>query len=151
MFGIGLPEMIVIFAVALIVVGPDKLPELAKSLAKGIMEMKKTVNQLKDNLAEEDETLNEVQKDLRKTANDLKERMLDTETNTWGPDTQENNTADKDNEIIEIEPENLRPWEVDAQTEPPPSDKEPDEETPKGTENTQPHIETEEQVSDIRK
>jgi sec-independent protein translocase protein TatB len=40
MFGIGLPEMIVIMAVALIVVGPDKLPELARSLAKGIGEIR---------------------------------------------------------------------------------------------------------------
>ena len=57
MFGIGLPEMIVIFAVALIVVGPDKLPGLARSLAKGIMEMKKTLNQFKENLTEENEEL----------------------------------------------------------------------------------------------
>ncbi|RUM38613.1 MAG: twin-arginine translocase subunit TatB, partial [Desulfobulbus sp.] len=47
MFGIGLPEMIVIMAVALIVVGPDKLPELARSLAKGLNEFKKTMNQVK--------------------------------------------------------------------------------------------------------
>ena len=42
MFGIGLPEMILIMALALIVVGPDKLPDLARSLAKTIMELKKT-------------------------------------------------------------------------------------------------------------
>ena len=35
MFGIGLPELILIMAVALIVVGPQKLPELAKALGKG--------------------------------------------------------------------------------------------------------------------
>ena len=68
MFGIGLPEMIVIFAVALIVVGPDKLPGLARSLAKGLMEMKKTLNQVKENLTQEGEALDSVQTDLRKTA-----------------------------------------------------------------------------------
>jgi sec-independent protein translocase protein TatB len=53
MFGIGLPEILIILAVALIVVGPDKLPELARSLAKGIMELKKTANSLRDNIQEE--------------------------------------------------------------------------------------------------
>lgn len=55
MFGIGLPELILIMAVALIVVGPDKLPELAKSLGKGIVELKKAASSLKDSLNEEDE------------------------------------------------------------------------------------------------
>lgn len=53
MFGIGLPELILIMAIALIVVGPEKLPELAKSLAKGIMELKKTAAGLKDSFKEE--------------------------------------------------------------------------------------------------
>ena len=52
MFGIGLPEMIVIFAVALIVVGPDKLPGLARLWAKGMMAMKRTLSQVKESLTE---------------------------------------------------------------------------------------------------
>jgi len=55
MFGIGFPELILIMAVALIVVGPDKLPELAKSLGKGIVELKKAASSLKDTLNEEEE------------------------------------------------------------------------------------------------
>jgi len=55
MFGIGLPELILIMAVALIVVGPEKLPELAKSLAKGVIELKKAANSLKESLNEDDE------------------------------------------------------------------------------------------------
>ena len=85
MFGIGLPEMIVIFAVALIVVGPDKLPGLARSLAKGVMEMKKTLNQLKDSINEEEGELNSVQKELRATADELKERMIDADPSNWHP------------------------------------------------------------------
>lgn len=53
MFGIGLPEFILILALALIVVGPEKLPDLAKTLAKQLMELKKTANALQDSLKEE--------------------------------------------------------------------------------------------------
>ena len=55
MFGIGLPELILIMAVALIVVGPEKLPELAKALGRGIVELKKAASSLKETLEEEDE------------------------------------------------------------------------------------------------
>ena len=53
MFGIGLPELIVILGLALIVVGPDKLPDLARSIAKGILELKKTAEDVKKGLAKE--------------------------------------------------------------------------------------------------
>ena len=58
MFGIGLPELILIMAVALIVVGPDKLPDLAKSLGKGIAELKKAASSLKESFDEEVESPN---------------------------------------------------------------------------------------------
>jgi Tat protein translocase TatB subunit len=56
MFGIGLPELILIMAVALIVVGPEKLPGLARSLAKGIAELKKATNTLKESLQDDDDS-----------------------------------------------------------------------------------------------
>ncbi len=55
MFGIGLPELILIMVVALIVVGPDKLPDLAKTLARQIVELKRAANSLKDSLSEDDD------------------------------------------------------------------------------------------------
>ena len=78
MFGIGLPELILIMAVALIVVGPDKLPELAKSLGKGIVELKKAASTLKESLHDEDEeTPAWDQQDIDKHPNKLLEAYKD--------------------------------------------------------------------------
>ncbi|MCX5815547.1 MAG: Sec-independent protein translocase protein TatB [Proteobacteria bacterium] len=53
MFGIGLPEILVILVVALIVVGPSRLPELAKSLGKAFNEFKRMADEVKDTIQEE--------------------------------------------------------------------------------------------------
>ena len=48
MFGIGMPELILILGLALIVLGPKKLPELAKTLGKGLAEFRRAADELKD-------------------------------------------------------------------------------------------------------
>jgi len=48
-----MPEMIMIFIVALLVVGPKKLPEIAKALGKGLGELKKSFQDVKDTVQEE--------------------------------------------------------------------------------------------------
>jgi len=50
MFGIGMAEMLLISALALIVFGPQKLPELARSLGKGFAEFKRATNDLKNTI-----------------------------------------------------------------------------------------------------
>lgn len=50
---IGMPELIIIFVIALIIFGPRKLPELGKSLGKSLAEFKRASNELKSTLEEE--------------------------------------------------------------------------------------------------
>ncbi len=114
MFGIGFPEMIVILVVALLVVGPDKLPELARSLAKGVNELRGAMNQIKESLNEESKDIRSVKDDLRQTAVQMKDKLL--EEDLGGP----RQPADEDT-VIEMEADlaeddSPRSWEEDAAT-----------------------------------
>jgi TatA/E family protein of Tat protein translocase len=54
MFGsIGMPELIIIFFIALIIFGPRKLPELGRSLGKSLGEFRRASNELRNTLEEE--------------------------------------------------------------------------------------------------
>src|SRR5204862_646721 len=50
---LGMPELIIIFVIALIIFGPRKLPELGRSLGKSLAEFKRASNELKSTLEEE--------------------------------------------------------------------------------------------------
>ena len=63
MFGIGLPELIIIMVIALIVIGPSKLPDLARALGKGMAEFRKATQEIKESL-DVDEDIQEVKRDL---------------------------------------------------------------------------------------
>ncbi len=52
MFGIGMQELIIIAIIALIIVGPKKLPDLAKSLGKGFNEFKRATDGITDDIKE---------------------------------------------------------------------------------------------------
>ncbi len=74
MFGIGMPEMILILAVALIVIGPKKLPDLAKSLGRAMGEFKKATSDLKDSMQIDSSDI----KDVKDTFEDLKDDINQT-------------------------------------------------------------------------
>ena len=55
MLDIGLSELLIILAVALIVLGPKKLPEIARSLGRGLAEFRRTSDDLRRSLFLEEE------------------------------------------------------------------------------------------------
>ncbi|HDR46187.1 MAG TPA: twin-arginine translocase subunit TatB [Geoalkalibacter subterraneus] len=50
MFGIGMPELLLILGLALIVIGPKKLPDVAKALGRGMAEFKRATEDLKNTI-----------------------------------------------------------------------------------------------------
>ena len=74
MFGIGLPEMIIIAIVALIFIGPDKLPGVLRSIGKGLVELKRATSDVRSTVQEEMQKIeDEIEiKEVRESAQDFK-------------------------------------------------------------------------------
>lgn len=72
MFNIGLPELLIILAIALIIFGPNKLPELARAFGKAMREFKKATDELKETFSEETRDLEE----LSTTLNEEKDNLI---------------------------------------------------------------------------
>jgi len=77
MFGIGIPELLVIGAVALIFIGPQKLPSVLRALGRGMVEFKRASNEIRTTVqnemdkVEEELHLNDIKEIKKEVENDL--------------------------------------------------------------------------------
>jgi len=97
MFGIGMPEMLLILAIALIVIGPKKLPDLAKSLGRAFAEFRRATSELKESLEIDSEL-----KDIKTTFNDMSSEIkdaIDVDVDTGSKDQKiDDDSENKDHE-----------------------------------------------------
>jgi len=78
MFGLGMPEILLILAIALIVIGPQKLPDLAKTLGRAMGEFKKSAQDFKRSIDVET-TVKDI-KDINLPKTDLKDILKEANT-----------------------------------------------------------------------
>ena len=77
MFGIGLPEMIIIAVVALVFIGPDKLPGVLRSIGKGLVELKRATSDVRSTVQDEMHKIEEEieLKDVRESAQNFSNEL----------------------------------------------------------------------------
>ena len=122
MFGIGLQELFIILVIALLILGPDKLPDLARAIGKGIGEFRRATSELKDSINSDDE-LRELKNNLSR-AKDEMTTMIREETKDIDVDAVTRSLADgtlfKDGEenTEAVTPENETTAEAGSPEEP---------------------------------
>ena len=102
MFGLGMPEILMILAIALIVIGPKKLPDLAKTLGRAMGEFKRSAQDFKQSIDMETTV-----KDVTDLENLTKENDPIDETTSEFNDKTKSKASDTDNlenDIEDIDP-----------------------------------------------
>lgn len=85
MFGIGLPELIVILVLGLLVLGPQRLPEVARAIGRGLGELKRAMQDLKEDMDVES----------RRTDEAAREKSHDTPREDANPESTPDSTREK--------------------------------------------------------
>ncbi len=93
MFGLGMPEILLILAIALIVIGPKKLPDLAKTLGRAMGEFKRSAQDFKRSIDVET-TVKDFKEDIDIPKVDLNTILTDS------PSKDETDTADQDEKTV---------------------------------------------------
>jgi len=108
MFGIGLPEMIIIAIVALIFIGPDKLPGVLRSIGKGLVELKRATSDVRSTVQEEMQKIeDEIEiKEVRESAQDFKNEFGGV-ANKIDPLTLSKFNSEDQNEVISHSEKNM--------------------------------------------
>ena len=78
MFGIGLPELIVILVLGLVILGPNRLPEVARAFGRGMAELKRVSQNLRD----------EMDAEVRKMDDEVRGRSHRDPTEAYGPSSE---------------------------------------------------------------
>lgn len=78
MFGIGMPELVLILALALIVLGPRRLPEIARALGKGLAEFRRATDELKDELRQVEQDIEETSSKVAADSDPNLEKAIET-------------------------------------------------------------------------
>jgi len=94
MFGLGMPEILLILAIALIVIGPKKLPELAKTLGRAMGEFKRSAQDFKRSI------------DMETTLQDIKPSATDM-SDTAGKSRRENKDKDQNQDTPDQDTTNV--------------------------------------------
>ncbi len=95
MFGLGMPEILLILAIALIVIGPKKLPDLAKTLGRAMGEFKRSAQDFKRSIDVET-TVKEFKNGIDIPKADLNKILTDPPSNNEAADTDQEKTATAD-------------------------------------------------------
>lgn len=94
MLDLGMQELIVIFVVALLVFGPKKLPELGRTLGKGMRELKMALRGVQESVEEIEKDASEEITEAKKDMEELITKELSSETAT--EEKKEKPEGDKD-------------------------------------------------------
>ena len=121
MFGIGVPELLLLLAIALIVIGPKKLPDLAKSMGRAMREFKKATGEIKDSLSM-DTDLNDVKETIDDLKDDLKKSLDD-------PPSHKAKKASEGQKVKSLD-ETYEEWKKQKSDSEPPADAEMNDDPP---------------------
>ena len=116
MFGIGATEMLLILVVALLVVGPKRLPGLARSLGRSMAEFRRQANDLRHTLQEAD--LSESIRDAGKPPESYRIAPPDLEDGGKKPSAEAESPAESPKTSSEKSSEADTPTETDEKGEP---------------------------------
>ncbi len=105
MFNIGLPELLIIGAIALIVFGPNKLPELARAFGRAMREFKKATDEVKESFEAETRDIEELRSAIT-TGNPLEDLAREISTLEEVPAENER--------LEEVAPEGTVPTETSS-------------------------------------